>query len=151
MHLKPLPDSMPLDKDLLRHLEQQMGQLPEDYARFLLTANGGEAVPELSYPVNLPGGETEVTVLRFEPVDCLRGVESIDLAVEMWELYFGKGWIPLASDGCGNDYLMSLEKTNSGAIYFRDHEEVDEDVPGSGLTLIAGSFSELVAGLRESS
>ena len=140
----------PLTGDLLRHLEEQVGKLPQDYADFLLSTNGGEAVPELLFAVDLPGGETEVTVREFGSVDCLRGAESVDLAIERWELYFGKGWLPVASDGCGNDYLMSLAEANRGEIFFRDHGQVDEDLPGSGLTSLAASFSDFLAGLRES-
>ena len=63
--------------------------------------------------------------------------------------YMGK-FLPIGHDGMGNDFLLSLAKPCWGNIYYRDHELADGDDPDSGLELLAPSFSEFLAGLRES-
>jgi hypothetical protein len=146
MNLQADPSMGKLTPELLVHLESRVGPIPGDFARFLFSSNGGMAIPELEF--HTPEGAT-LTVVEFCSLRCSRGVETIDLDVERWELYFGPNWMPVASDGTGNDFLMALSDDSRGEIYFRDLGEVDEDLPGSGLMLLAKSFSEFVEGLRE--
>jgi hypothetical protein len=146
MNLQADPSMGKLTPELLVHLESRVGPIPGDFARFLFSSNGGMAIPELEF--RTPEGAT-LAVVEFCSLRCSRGVETLDLDVERWELYFGPNWMPVASDGTGNDFLMALSDDSRGEIYFRDHEEADEDLPRSGLTPIAKSFSEFLAALRE--
>jgi hypothetical protein len=149
MKLQSEPSMGKLTPELLLHLESRVGPIPEDYARFLLSCNGGLAVPELEFrSSSLPEGVT-LTVYEFCSIHCSRGIETVDLDIERWDLDFGAKLVPVASDGIGNHFLMELSDDTRGKIHFRDHEEVDEDLPESGLMIVAKSFSEFVDGLHQ--
>ena len=52
-----------------------------------------------------------------------------------------KGYIPIASDGCGNDFFVS---TRTGEVFYLDHEYGFEE----GIFEIAGSFAEFLSSIR---
>lgn len=50
------------------------------------------------------------------------------------------GYIPIASDGCGNDFFVS---TRTGEVFYLDHEYGFEE----GIFKVAGSFAEFLSSI----
>ena len=144
------PNAGSLTPELLRYLESRIGEIPSDYCRFLLSKNGGIVNPDFELQsVSLPE-DVKPAVYEFCSINCSRGAETVDLDIERWALNFGTNFVPIASDGIGNDFLISVGEGNAGHVYFRNHEEVDEDVAGSGLTRVAESFTDFLSQLHQS-
>ncbi|GAA4609211.1 cell wall assembly regulator SMI1 [Actinoplanes octamycinicus] len=98
-------------------------QLPEEYVRWLRVCDGSYAGPG-----GIFGVRDALDVLGFHP----------DWA--------GRGWLPVAGDGCGNYYVLDLsrEHIDRDAVYFVD------TMAGEGLTyLVASSFLRFLRFLLE--
>lgn len=143
------------DADLAR-LEALTGTaLPQAYAAFLRQSNGGVFSSEL---VDIPATGDEpanVTVLNymfstagsdynlFEEYRTLRNMDRIPTRT-----------LPIADDPGGNLFLLSLEDSDFGAVYFWDHER-EPALAGDGIadypnmTRIADDFSTFIASLRD--
>ena len=52
-----------------------------------------------------------------------------------------KGYIPIASDGCGNDFFVS---TRTGEVFYLDHEYGVEE----GIFKVAGRFAEFLSSIH---
>lgn len=52
-----------------------------------------------------------------------------------------EGYIPIAGDGCGNDFFVS---TLTGEVFYLDHEYGFEE----GIFKVAGSFAEFLSSIR---
>jgi hypothetical protein len=62
----------------------------------------------------------------------LYGIEEIDRELEYRPIWRRRGWIPLANDGSGNDYIFVIRNPPelSGPVFFLDHSggELDPEV-----------------------
>jgi hypothetical protein len=116
---------------------------PDDYREFMLLYNGGNFTGncfDSSSGINLAlqklyslgkGGHTNLNAW-FMVDDCPRA--------------YLKGIIVIGSDGGGGKVMLAMRGTQSGTVYYLDDEELLR--PPSGYVKIAGSFSELMDGLK---
>lgn len=99
---------------------------------------GGACVPS-------PEGEGEeapeygMEVERFFSLGELPGYLSEYQEFGDFETYCA-GYIPIASDGCGNDFFVS---TRTGEVFYLDHEYGFEE----GIFKVAGSFAEFLSSI----
>ena len=148
--------SPPAPLDRLARFEAQIGHtLPDDYRRFLINCNGGYVGGRYWFHGKNPDGrEVEAGVHH---IGGFRDEPHFSL---LWTRDCYSGRIPNAliwihDDPFGNAICLGVEGEHRGRVYFWDHEnEPDEDWDGSveaasNVTLIANSFTEYVAGLRE--
>jgi hypothetical protein len=127
----------------LAALETAIGHhLPKDYRYFLTNCNGGYLGGR--YGINIIGG--------LRPATDYSLVENANACGDR----IPGGWMWIMEDPFGNAICLCLEGENVGGVYLWDHENeaMQEDGNGEGetagnSTLLANSFSEFVAGLRE--
>jgi hypothetical protein len=148
---KKLP---PAPADELARFEALIGHaLPDDYRSFLVRCNGGSAGGRYWFRGKNPEG-LEVGVQR---VGGFRDESHFSLR---WARDCYHGRIPatlvwIMDDPFGNAICLGVAGKHRGRVYFWDHgNEPGEDWDGSvetagNLTLLANSFTEYVAGLRE--
>ena len=118
----------PSTNDIARLEEAIGGTLALEYFEFVRTHNG--ATPESnSIPI---GSDNESGVRCFVPV-----AEAVSLVSEIEG--FPRETIPLAEDGCGNYFYISLR---SGGVFFWDHEIAGGD------TKVASTLAEFVSALE---
>ena len=90
--------------------------LPDDYKTFLLSSNGGKVSPN---EIDVPGQEAVL-------VDLLYGIcekrKPGDLEYEIARLSdtLTKAFLPIGHDPGGNSFLLGLEGTQSGRVYYWD-------------------------------
>ena len=92
-------------------------QFPSQYKKFILKYNGGHT-PDTTFKVKPRRNED---VISFYGI----GVEEeCSLEKHPWiDERIGNGYLPIADDDFGNEYLIGIAKENYGKIYFYDHEE----------------------------
>lgn len=131
---------------------------PDDYRRFRLTHNGGE--PER--PVSaLPPGGTDLAQYLLGLHDGPYG-RSLERVCRTLLGRMPAGVIPVAGDPFGDFVCLGAGGPDRGRVLVRGHEsdgheegdEIDGEGDGGppvrgGLRVLAGSFAELLAGLRE--
>jgi len=135
--------SPPAPEHKLVAFEMAIGcNLPEDYRYFLINCNGGHLGGR--YGINVIGGLRPETDYSLVENSNIYGDRIPDT------------WLWIMEDPFGNAICLCLEGENVGSIYLWDHENepMQEDWNGEGetagnTTLLANSFSEFVAGLRE--
>jgi hypothetical protein len=145
----------PVDK--LTEFEALIGHtLPDDYRYFLINCNGGYIGGRYWYRGTSPEGrEIEAGVHH---IGGFRK-ESYFSLLWTWDCYEGRipdALIWIHDDPFGNAICLGVAGEHRGRVYFWDHEnepspdEWDGAVETAGnVTLIANSFAEYVAGLRE--
>jgi hypothetical protein len=122
--------------------------LPAEYLEFLVTSNGGKPVPS-DFSFEARGELVEATVHYFLAIrDGTNGLAFY------WENMRGRmpaELVPIASDPGGNLICLGVSGEVRGKVYFWDHElESDDEPPGwDNFSLIAGSFTEFLAGLQD--
>jgi hypothetical protein len=57
---------------------------------------------------------------------------------------------PIADDSGGNLICIAVDRPNSGAVYYWDHEEEGEAAPYSNVHVLADSFDEFLNSLSAS-
>jgi hypothetical protein len=133
----------------LSAVEEMWGfNLPKDYREFLLKTNGGQPEKPLFSFYEQDHGSC---------IDHFFGIkksfnDNILLKQKNAGIRFPDNFLPIAREICGNLILLSVKNADRGKIYFWDHEmEADEgEIPDySNLTLIANSFEEFIASLRD--
>jgi hypothetical protein len=151
----------PLVPEDLAAFEREIGHaLPEDYRAFLETCNGGYAGGRFWFRGPTPEDESaDAGVNDFGGLRDDHGYLSLREARETYqgeEDRIPRSLIWIADDPFGNAICLGLDGLERGRIYFWDHEnepdpdEWDGEVDTAGnLQLLAESFSEFVAGLRE--
>ena len=145
---------MTLKNDLSAHsflgaVEEMWGfNLPKDYRDFLLKTNGG--IPEKN-TFYFYDKSNESSIDEFFGVK-----KGFNNNILLKQKYAGdrvpENFLPIAREALGNLILLSVKNADRGKIYFWDHEmEADDgEVPDySNLTLIANSFEEFIASLRD--
>ena len=136
--------------------EREIGEaLPEDYRRFLAECDGGYVAGRLAFgagpdcvAVNHVGG-----LQRREYAFSLRQRRRIFQGAEP---RIPRSVIWIMDDPLGNAVCLGIAGAERGRVYFWDHEDAPDPEEWDGeaetagnLRLLAGSFTELVAGLRE--
>lgn len=148
--------SPPAPHDKVAGFETLIGHpLPDDFRHFLINCNGGYVGGRYWYQgMNPVGDEVEAGVHH---IGGFRDESSFSL-LEARDCYNGRipnSLIWIHDDPFGNAICLGIAGEHRGRVYFWDHEnEPDEDWDGSvetagNITLIANSFTEYVAGLRE--
>jgi hypothetical protein len=135
-----------LSTDSIKSFEMSYGAaLPEDYKRFLLVSNGGEPLPN------------EIDVPNQQPVlvDLLYGIsdkrEPGDLEYEVMSRSetLPKNFLPIGHDPGGNTFLLSVEPSRWGRIYYWDSccffEDSDEN---QNTYLVADNISDFLQSLH---
>lgn len=149
--------SPPAPADNLAAFEQLIGHnLPDDYCRFLINCNGGYVGGRYWFVGMSPDGEKVEAGVHH--IGGFRDEPHFSL---LWnrECYTGRIPKPLIwihDDPFGNAICLGISGEYRGRVYFWDHEEEpDDDWDGTvetagNVRVIASSFTEYVAGLRES-
>jgi cell wall assembly regulator SMI1 len=125
----------------VERLAQRVGHaLPSSYRSYLLTQDGGRLVDnsEAVKEIFGIGPEAPDWANLWDKLDVFRG------RVPAWLL-------PVAQDEYGNLYAISLRDSDSGSVWFWDHEEeADEDEPPTedNLTLKSPSWLDFLANLQ---
>ncbi len=125
-----LMNSLPaLERKHIEDIERHFGRtLPEDYAQFLLTFNGGEAIPDADYMIR--------TDIRQQEIDGRSGL--VRDCVEEFFGFLGKD--QQLADFEGPNFLLGMNET------YQIEEFLPRDVIGIGLT---SSHSIICLSLRE--
>ncbi|MGB4776528.1 MAG: SMI1/KNR4 family protein [Daejeonella sp.] len=118
--------------------------LPNDYREFLLTYNGGEFTKNVNnYPDTVV---TYVLGMHNGPL-----YASLYKHIDIFKNRIPFGSFPIATDPFGNLFLMSLDPSGHGNIYFWDHEGEPVEQDGHYVTncyFVAYSFSEFINNLK---
>ena len=138
-----------IDEALLTSFEARLGQLPEDYRRFVLKNNGIVLFGCPVFAVPSADGVQYWGIVELCGVPDAAGVEDVDLYEDFWGWPYPKDSIPVATDGCGNTYLMALSGARRGNIFFFDHETCEAGESINDLEHLLPSFDSLFAGIRD--
>lgn len=146
------PQSPPPSEEAIAAFEAKIGDaLPAAYRLFLTQCGGGRLRTALWLNENV--GVEDVAGFQVSRKDVTRSLPYY------FDLYKGRiptALVPIMSDGFGNKICLGVKGEHSGKVYFWDHElEYDEDdwtddvSASENIQLVASSFDEFVAGLRE--
>ena len=152
MEARIIDSSGPLSEEELRVAERELGlQLPSAYRKFLLTHNGGKPVPGV---FNFKGrdGSPDRSV-----VDWFLSVHEADFdnLLHYAQTYRGRipEWlVPIGHDPYGNLILLGHTGTDTGAVFFWDHEQEISTHSQSGAVnvfRVANSFQQFLDQLYE--
>ena len=129
----------PVDPEPIARLEERIGHaLPDRYRDYLLEQDGGQ-LDENDRGVDsiFSLGGTSRGVGTWESLDTYRG------RVPSWLL-------PVADDGAGNLFGISLRPGDRGSVWFWDHEgQADDGLPPAedNVTPVGESWVEFLDGL----
>lgn len=128
---------------------------PPEYRSHLLKHNGGACTPDVfSFEENGSPSESNVDwFLAIYDGDTDNLIDYIE-TYKLGEKRMPDHMLPIAHDPGGNLVCISCGSNDYGKIYFWDHDnEVDygeaDDNDHSNLYLIAESFNQFIAGLKE--
>ncbi|ADB19035.1 conserved hypothetical protein [Pirellula staleyi DSM 6068] len=148
--------SPPASADEVARFEAEIGgKLPEDYRYFLIHCNGGYVGGRYWYQGK--DQEGQVVEAGVHHIGGFRDESyfSLDRARERYEGRIPESLIWIHDDPFGNAICLGIAESVRGRIFFWDHEdEPDEEWNGSvesagNITLLANSFTEYIAGLRD--
>jgi hypothetical protein len=140
----------PATPEQVAAFEARIGHpLPGDYRAFLLTLNGGQ--PER--PVFAIPPDNSDLVRYFPGLHDGPYYHNLEYPQRTYrdQNRMPPELVPIASDPFGNWVCLGVAGEHLGRVYFWNHErEADEDEPPTwdNLRLLAGSFTEFVAGLQ---
>lgn len=138
----------PLDEKILKTIEMYLGfKFPKTYKEFLVVLNGGFPTKRF-FLLERDGGYVIDLFFGFVPDEDI----NILLHYRDYKNRIPENMFPIGNDPFGNLILLSVKNADRGKIYFWDHEmEADngETPDYSNLTLIANSFEEFIASLRD--
>ena len=131
-------------------LENLIGKpLPESFKEFYAIHNGQDTGSVFNSAIIEPDSEGLMDIERitaewkmFESVEkeYYTEVAAEDVEEGVKPLFWNKLWVPIISDGIGNNYCLDLDPDTNGQvgqIIFRDHE-------GPVYHIVASSFEEWV-------
>lgn len=150
-----LKDTTQAKPSEIADFEQRIGlRLPEDYRQFLSANNGGECRSDGTFREAATGEEISsvniVLGLRDDPD------YDIEQALSGMSERMPAELLPICYDDGGSYLLLDCSDERRGMVYFLSLEAADEDEEGEppaleSLTVIARSFSELLAQLESNS
>ena len=120
-------------------------ELPNDYKEFLLKHNGGRPNPSANR--NPPTNIQWIYGLHNG-----KSWASLDHNINILRHRIPEDTLPIANDGLGNVFLISLHKDTFGEVWFWDHEKESNEGKASFFSNIikaASSFKEFLEGLFE--
>lgn len=125
----------PIDQQALTRFERELpGPLPQELKQFLLESNGAD-IPDAREIEEVPGGA------RLQEIYGLHAGPAYLRLDHMFHQFDGvpESVLVFAADAYGNYFGIALSGTDTGAVYFIDHETL----PAARETLIrvADSFS----------
>ncbi len=129
-------------------------RLPAPFAEFLLANNGG--IPKDQRFVSKYHPRAAFVIRKFLPIAERQdvGFENLDTFMKTYKIDQHRlplRMIPVASDMFGNLFCLSASGSDSGKVYFWDHEAEPSDVGVEGdanIRLVADDFAEFVRGLQ---
>ena len=128
-------DNGPASAEGLAEFESKLGSLPADYREFIAAHNG----VKLSGTASLRGSDEW-------SVDTIEGIQE----TEFWHEDYPQNSMPVATDGTGNTYLMSLAGESRGRIYFLDHESwADEKIALARMPHVTDSFADFLSRIQD--
>jgi hypothetical protein len=158
-----IPDKQPFNEDILTTVLNTRGyslyDVPDEYLNFLRKYNAGETIRTMEGvkgSVHFHKEGKEFGVSRFygystrkdstQEVRYIFFLQSGHQFGDDRTVYIPCNFFPVAGDGLGNDFFVSLSRIDKGAIYFWDHEEAGfEDTPFEYATeKVADSFSDFL-------
>jgi cell wall assembly regulator SMI1 len=144
MALKFRTDAPPASEQAIQSLEQKLGiKLPADYAHFLLIQNGGSVDFSNKYYYQLPPEFPDSALL----LESFLSVEEVETEYERVREAFCLSYVPIGVDDFGNYVCLGIAAKEQGAVFFLDHELVDEETEQNLVVRIADSFGVFVSGL----
>jgi len=113
--------------------------LPENYRSFLLRFNGGRPKPNF-FPIEGLKGNPFGAIHYFFRIDGAIQSTNVDWNFKTYRGRIPTELLPIAGDGSGNIICLSLAGSNTGFVYFWDHDA--EHIPPSyeNLHLVSQSF-----------
>ena len=141
--------SLTSGRDALKPIESQFGRLlPDDYADFLRTYNGGRPKPSVFTFKPRDGKATESRVQCF--FGCCDDADyGLLHVISTYRDRICDEFCPIACDAFGNLLLLSLRKHDHGSVWFWDHERESPDTPTmDNMEIVAASFIEFIENLR---
>src|SRR6185436_6496849 len=103
------------EEELNAFEEENKIKLPPDYKDFLLKHNGGQ-------PLKQRNGNPDTIVTYILGMHNGDYYASLYKHIDMFRNRLPFGTFPIATDGFGNLFLMSLHAENYGQVFFWDHE-----------------------------
>lgn len=140
-------EEAPVSLEALEQVEKRLNiHLPDQYRKFLLRHNGGKPTPDL---FNCAGGGGSF-VHKFLAINDGPYDNFEQESLSFWANKAVPGNIvPVAYDAFGNYVCLSVSGTDTGSVYFWNHEEQTGKTSYRDLCLIAESFDQLLASLYE--
>ncbi len=136
-----------LSQTRLHALEKKLGTtLPSDYRAFLSKNNGGNPVPSGFWIVENLDGSDIYQLYGLHDGPARLQLDSYTNA----ELGVPRELLAIGDDGVGNFICVGISPAHHGQVFFIDHDEHPFLRPETfeGITKIADSFSQFIAGLR---
>jgi hypothetical protein len=134
----------PTRDQVLNFEKENALRLPEDYIMFLITHNGGHPDRNVVTVVN-----KERVLSCFYALNTPLIIASLDWAITAFKGRIPDGFLPIAYDPSGNQFLIDASSNNSnGNIFFWAHDSEVEEVrqPYYGnMRKISNSFSDLLS------
>lgn len=130
----------------LDRVERRLGvSLPRSYRSFLQTQNGGDPEPNFF--------DANVGVRQFlsaGPIT-VEGVRELEAVARLYapegeaDYVLPEGILPIGEDDLGNLVCVAVEGPDAGAVFFWDHESLEDEEP---LRRLADDFAEFFEALR---
>lgn len=122
--------------------------LPTDYKEWLAGDGSNFITPnKVTIPANPPWTDTVTEIFQADEVIRYLEMEQEMEAVESRD--FPEGMFPIAENGMGDHYLMSMRDADFGSVFFLFHEESNSDdglwglyPMGSGFTAWLGTIEQ---------
>ena len=132
-------------KDIVKFEEEFGITLPEEYKNFLMVHNGGRPKQKI-FPIQNNPSDTHAYIDFFL---CLKEKDVYEIAtwINRYQLRIPHNMIPIAVDPGGNLICLSVSGTNSGKVYYWEHEyEVEGGIEpwDKNLYPVASSFLEFI-------
>jgi hypothetical protein len=136
-------------EDDIRAIELKLNcRLPEDYRRFLTTANGGKP-QERFFEITAGDRPSKETIRAFFAIGGTPKQYDIMYQISQFSGRYPEMLLAIGCDSFGNLLLLDLGAKNNGAVYFWDHERESMNEPTwENISLVATSFQGFVDSLH---
>lgn len=151
--MKPIIESSKPDTTLteIKLFEKRIGrEFPKDYTSFLLENNGGYPIPNRYNFINKKGKEDEEVISVFFGIG--EGKYELGWYLTVYQDRMIEYFLPIADNGFGDKYCISLREEDFGHVYIWYHElEVDtgEKPTTENIFKLAENFSNFINSFSE--
>jgi cell wall assembly regulator SMI1 len=130
-------------QDIL-YVESQLGiKLPIDYVLFMEVQNGGSVDFGNRFLYDLPEAYPDPPLM----LEGFLPIEELVQKHDSMKNIFGFNLLPVGVDNFGNYVCLGLVGDQKDAIYFVDHELIDEETDLNLVVRVSNSFSDFVSKL----